>query len=268
MAQPRTLLFWLLLIPLLWWSTHAGGYLVHEYAHSFTAWAVGYKADPLALNYGHLTPGNVALLRDIDENVEYDPMFAARKGYLAGLVAVAGVLFGNGLLYFAARRLYSHAQRRHNEVLVLFALMLCLMNLGNFWCYVPVRTFATHADMATLEKGLHASPWWIVIVLGVPFAIAIWHFFTKLLPDACSFLFSGKRPPSAALLALSSFTVFVFFGAAGLRGYGETSRWISASSVCGFFPLVVILGWPYKAKHGTSGLVKRSPPNESHSVAV
>ncbi len=121
----------------------------------------------MALNYGHLTPGNVAFLRDIDENVEYDSMFAAGKGHLAALVAVAGVLFGNGLLYFAARRLYSHAKRRHNDVLVLFALMLCMMNVGNFLCYVPVRTFTKHADIATLEKGLHASPWWIVTVLGI-----------------------------------------------------------------------------------------------------
>lgn len=212
----------------------------------------------MALNYGHLTPGNVALLRDIDENVEYDPMFAAGKGYLAALVAVAGVLFGNGLLYLAARRLYSYAKRRHNDVLVLFARMLCMMNVGNFLCYVPVRTFTTHPDMATLEKGLHASPWWIVTVLGIPFAIAIWHFFTKLLPDACGFLFPDKRAPSAALLALSSFTVLVFFAAAGLRGYGEASRWISACSVCGLFPAVVILGWPCRAKYGTSRHLKRS----------
>ena len=95
-------------------------------------------------------------------------MFAAGKGYLASLVAVAGVLFGNGFLYVGARRFYSQAMQRRRDVLVLFALMLCLMNVGNFLCYVPVRTFATHADMATLEKGLHASPWWIITVLGIP----------------------------------------------------------------------------------------------------
>lgn len=269
MAQLRTGLFWLLLIPLLWWLAHALGYLVHEYAHSFCAWACGYKADPLALKYGHLTPGNIAFLLDIDENVEYGPMFAAGKGYLASLVAVAGVLFGNGLLYLAARGLYSHAKRRHNDVLVLFALMLCAMNVGNFWCYVPVRTFATHADMATLEKGLNASPWWIVTVLGIPFAIAIWHFFAKLLPDACGFLFPGKRAQPAVLLALSSFTVFVFpFGAVGIQGYGEASRWISTCSACGLFPLVVILGWPPKAERGTGGHPKHSPPSESDRAAV
>jgi hypothetical protein len=119
------------------------------------------------------------------------------------------------------------------------------MNVGNFLCYVPVRTFTTHADMATVEKGLHASPWWIAAVLGIPFAIAIWHFFSTLLPDANRFFFPCERSQRAALLGLSSFTVFVFpFGAAGLHGYGEASHWISVFSSCALFPAVIILCWP------------------------
>jgi hypothetical protein len=252
MAQRKTALFWLLVVSL-WWLAHALGYLVHEHAHSFTAWALGYKANPLALNYGHLTPQNVAFLLGIDENVDYDPIFAAGKGYLASLIAVAGVLFGNGVLYFAARGLYSFAKQRRRQVLGLFAFLLCLMNVGNFLCYVPVRTFTTHADMATLEKGLHASPWWVAAVLGIPFAIAIWHFFSTLFREACSFLLPAERIQHVALLALSSFTVFVFpFGAAGLHGYGEASRWISIFSSCALFPAVVIFCWPHQTEYGTS----------------
>jgi len=269
MTQRRAVLFWLLLVPLSWWLTHALGYLVHEYAHSFSAWAVGYKADPLALNYGPLTLGNAAFLLDVDENVQYGPMFAAGKGYLASLVAVAGVLFGNGFLYVGARRFYSQAMQRRRDVLVLFALMLCLMNVGNFLCYVPVRTFATHADMATLEKGLHASPWWIITVLGIPFAIAIWHYFAKLLPDACGFFFGGNRIPQVALVTVSSFTVFVFpFGAVGVRGYGTTSHWISTLSACVLFPVVVILCWPRRPGHEKRYDLKQSPASGSSRFAV
>ena len=130
--------FWFLFFLLLW-SAHAAGYLVHEYAHSFTAWALGYKANPLALNYGHLSVENVALLLDIDENVDYDPIFAAGKGYLASLIAVAGVLFGNGLCYLASRKLYSFAKDQARDRLALFSFLLCLMCVGNFLSYVPVR---------------------------------------------------------------------------------------------------------------------------------
>jgi len=112
--------------------------------------------------------------------------------------------------------------------------------------------------MATLEKGLHASPWWMVTVLGIPFAIAIWHFFAKLLPDVCGFLFAGKRIPQLALLALSSFTVFVFpFEAVVIYGYGEASHWISIFSACVLFPVVVALCWPRKAEHGARGDLNR-----------
>jgi hypothetical protein len=252
MSERKAILFWLLFVPL-WWLGHALGYLTHEYAHSFTAWALGYKANPLALNYGHLTPQNVAFLLSIDENVEYGPIFAAGKGYLASLIAVAGVLFGNGVFYFVARGLYSFAKQWHRQVLGLFAFLFCLMNVGNFLCYVPVRTFTTHSDMATLEKGMHASPWWVAGVLGIPFAIAIWHFFATLLPDACALLLPGKPMQQVALVSLSSFTVFVFpFGAAGLQGYGEASHWISIFSSCALFPVVLILCWPRMTEAGTS----------------
>ena len=123
--------------------------------------------------------------------------------------------------------------------------------------------------MAILEKGLHASPWWIITVLGIPFAIAICHFFAKLLPDACGFLFASKRNPQVALLALSSFTVFVFpFGVVGLRGYGAASHWISVFSACVLFPVVATLCWPRKAEHGTRGHVSRGPASESPRVAL
>jgi hypothetical protein len=267
MPQRRTVLFWLLIV-WLWWFTHGLGYLLHEYAHSFTAWAVGYKTNPLDLNYGHLTPQNVEFLLGIDENVDYAPIFAAGKGYLASLIAVAGVLLGNGVFYFVTRRVYSYARQRQRQVLGLFAFLYCLMNVGNFFCYVPVRTFTTRADMATVEKGLHVSPWWIAAVLGIPFVSAIWHFFSTLLPDACGFFFAGERIQRVALLALSSFTVFVFpFGAAGLHGYGEASHWLSIISSCVLFPGVVILCWPRRTEHGT-GRPLEQRPEESPGMAA
>jgi hypothetical protein len=257
----KAVLFWLLFV-FFWWLAHALGYLIHEYAHSFTAWALGFKANPLALNYGHLTLANVVFLLGVDENVQYSPIFASGKGHLASWIAVAGVLFGNGGFYLGARRLYSFAKRQRRPVVGLLAFLFCLMNVGNFFCYVPVRTFATHADMATVAKGLHASPWWIAVGLGIPFAIAIWHLFSTLLPDARHFLFPGERIKQVAVLAACSFTVFVFpFGGAGFQGYGEASHWISIFSMCVLFPMVVILCWPCKPAQATDRQLKQSPEN-------
>ena len=205
-----------------------------------------YKANPLALNYGHPSFRNVAILSDLDENVDYASIFRGGKGYSVALVAVAGVLLGNGTFYAVSRGLYAFAKARNRQVLGLFAFLFCLMNVGNFWCYVPVRTFTWHADMANIEKGLHISLGWICAVLGFPFAVAIWHFFARLLPDARSFLFPDEPVAQVILAALSSFTVFAFFGSAGLHGYGEVSHWMSVLSACLLFPLVLVLCW----RHG------------------
>jgi hypothetical protein len=230
---------------------------VHEYAHSFVAWAFRYKTNPFALDYGRLNLNNVLYLSDIDENVDYGPIFAAGRGHIAALIAVSGVLFGNGIFYLFSRRLYATAKARGQQMLALFMFLFCMMNVGNFLSYVPNRTFTSHADMATVERGLNISPWWIAIVLGVPFCVAVWHFFARILPDAMQFCFPGTKPvakPGATLgqiflVVLSTYVIFEFFGSAGFHHYGETSHWISSFSVYVLFPLVTILCWPRRSAH-------------------
>ena len=64
--RSRYALFWLLAVIQIWFA-HAIGFFIHEYVHSFTAWLVGYKANPLAINYGHLSLENILRQADIDE---------------------------------------------------------------------------------------------------------------------------------------------------------------------------------------------------------
>jgi hypothetical protein len=115
------------------WVLHAVAFFSHEYAHSFSAWLLGWKADPLALNYGHLTPGNILLQLDIDENVEYDPIFAAGHGYAAGFIAAAGMVIGNGLLTYPISLLgYRSAARRGSPGRAMSFYWLCVASVGNF----------------------------------------------------------------------------------------------------------------------------------------
>jgi hypothetical protein len=88
--EGKTPLLWLSFV-LLWWLAHALGFLLHDCAHSLTAWALGYKANPLAGQYGHESFLDFAVQWDVNENVDYVPMFAAGKGYLAALIVVLKV---------------------------------------------------------------------------------------------------------------------------------------------------------------------------------
>src|ERR1700712_4010926 len=80
--------------------THAVAFLLHEYSHSFLAWALGFKANPLALEYGRPTLRNIILLGDVEENVDYKQIVAGGNGIWGGIIALAGAGVGNGLLYF------------------------------------------------------------------------------------------------------------------------------------------------------------------------
>jgi hypothetical protein len=245
--RPRSAFIWLLAIFQLWLA-HAIGFMVHEYAHSLTAWLLHCKANPFALDYGGLNLDNILYQDDIDENVDYAPIFAAGRGAAVSLIAVAGVLIGNGISYLVSRVLYSRSKQRGSRAWAMFFFWLCVMSVGNFISYVPVRTFATHADMATTAEGLGISAWVIVLVLGVPFGIATWHFFARILPDAEEFLFAGEPVLRGALVLLTSCLVFVFFGGSGIRNYGSVSHWISVVSRYVLFPLVTIVCWQREAR--------------------
>jgi len=116
--------------------------------------------------------------------------------------------------------------------------------VGNFLSYVPVRTFATHADMATTARGLNVSAWAIALVLGLPFAVAIWHFFAKILPQAEEILFPGSLASQRILVLLATYIVFAFFGGSGVRNYGNVSHGLSLASKFVFFPVAAIWCWP------------------------
>lgn len=259
LMRPRTALIWLVAIFQLWFA-HAIGYMMHEYAHSFTAWLLHYKTNPLALDYGGLNLDNILFQNDIDENVDYAPIFAAGRGPLASLIAVAGVLIGNGISYIVSRLLYTKAKQKKMRSWAMFFFWLCVMSVGNFLSYVPVRTFTTHADMATTAQGLYVSPWVIALALGIPFAVAIWHFFARVLPDAEAFLFPDEPAVQTVLVLLSTYFVFVFFGGSGIRNYGSTSHWLSAISEYVLFPLVTILCWQRGKQHSTVRTSQQTTP--------
>jgi hypothetical protein len=50
--------------------------LPYEYAHSFMAFALGLKSQPLAIHFVSSSLVNILLLSNIDEHVDYDNIFA------------------------------------------------------------------------------------------------------------------------------------------------------------------------------------------------
>jgi len=233
------------------WLTHTIVYFAHEYAHSATAWLLGCKSNPLDLEYGRLDFANVLLLHQVDENVQYSSIFAQGRGHAAGFIAFAGMGIGNLFLYLLARLLLVRQSVRRRKTLFLCVFWFCFMNVGNFYDYVPVRTFASHGDIAHITRSLNLSPWLLLVVFGYPTAWALWHCFARALPDALPLLAPGNRWQQAVITVACVVMMFGYFGASGFSGYGEVSRTLSGMSMLAV-PGIAAACWP--SRHAFTAL--------------
>jgi hypothetical protein len=68
MRKSNIILLWL--TPTYIWLAQLTAYL-HEFGHSFTAWALGLKNNPLDIIYGGWSWQKLIFLANIDENVNY-----------------------------------------------------------------------------------------------------------------------------------------------------------------------------------------------------
>ncbi len=245
-SPPQTSWNWSVLILLLvqLWAAHAFAFFPHEYAHSFTAWVLGWKRNPLALNYAHPTLAVLLAQFGIDQNVNELPIFASGHGRDAALIAGAGMVVGNGLISYPLSRLgYALARARNHRGWAMFFYWTTVTSIGNFLDYVPVRTFTTSGDMASVERGFGWSPWIVLLVFGVPIAIALLYFFLRIEPASLRWLFPDSTARRTLLVIVTGGVLFGFYGAAGLLEGGPNAYRISRVCVFLVLPLFMLGSW-------------------------
>ena len=232
--------------------THYLVVFFHEYSHSFMAWMLGYKTNPLALNYGGTSFLNVLLLSNIDENVNYTHIHAAGHPTYVSLIAFAGSGIANGLLFAWSYFLLKNKKVQRSFSLFYFLFLFNLMNLGNLYDYVPIRTFATFGDVHNFVVGLGISPWWVYIIIGYIIAFLVWQFFTKTLISAFIHLHMTKTAQRASLMVICVCILFGFFSGfpyiyfAGQAVVGDITYFLSLTSFVAIPGLCVAL-WPTRA---------------------
>ena len=231
-----TILFWLL--------AHSVAFFCHEFSHSLVASALGWKKNPAALHWGPLSPMNLLLQVDIDENVDYPPIFAGGHFLQAGLIALAGIGLGNAILSLSlGLGIFAFALQRARITLANFGYWLTLMSIGNLMSYVPLRVFTTHADMHTVAIGFGWTPTQLLLYLGIPTLLGILWFFLRFQPRALLSLFPTSRARRAALIVLTSLTFSGWFALGGLWGYGDLSHKLSLAFMLGSLPLSLLSGF-------------------------
>ncbi len=229
------------------WAAHACVFFAHEYAHSFVAWALGWKANPLALHYGHPTLTVLLIQLGIDQNVDELPIFASHHGAQAALISAAGAVLGNALITYPLSRWgYGAAKQRGACGLGMFWYWVTVASVGNLIDYVPIRTFTDgtdfYQDMYAVELGLHWSPWTLLLVFGIPTATILVYFLFRLEPATLRWLFPNSVGQRVTMAVLTASILFDFYGAAGWAEGGPTSHRLSVISVCMVAPLAAVLG--------------------------
>lgn len=236
----------ILITPIFILLTHYLAVYPHEYSHSIMAWLLGYKSNPFAIDDGGTSWSNIFLLFHVDENVNYNMIFLSDHYADVALIAFAGPGIANGLLFIASYFLLKKRKIQQKQYVFYFLFLFNLMNLGNLYDYVPIRTFSNHGDVAHFNTGLHISPWWTYAVFGYLIAFLIWQFLTKTLISVFIKLEMTSTFLRASLMILCVCILFGYFAMPGFFNDGDISYFLSGTSFL-MIPGIVIAAWPTRA---------------------
>lgn len=235
------------------WAAHALVFFAHEYAHSFVAWMLGWKANPLALDYAHPRLAVFLIQSGINQKVDLVPIFASGHRVQAAIISAAGAVVGNALFTYSLSRWGYGAARKHDaRGWAMFAYWVCVASVGNLIDYIPVRTFTDGTDLYqdtfAVERGLGWSPWTLLAVCGIPVAFALGYFFARTEPATLRWLFPSDRGKRLTIAILTAFVLFDFYGAAGWSEGGPVSHQMSMISVCFIAPVAAALSGYFVAR--------------------
>ncbi|TNF65611.1 MAG: hypothetical protein EP298_11750 [Gammaproteobacteria bacterium] len=244
----RKVIGFILITPVFVLLSHYLAVYPHEFSHSFMAWALGFKHNPLAIDFGGTSWLNILLLINIDENVNYQFLISHGHLYAMALIAFAGPGLANGLLYVISLILLNLKSLYKHKIIYYFIFWFNFMNLCNFYDYIPIRTLTNHGDVAHFSTGLGVSPWWVYLIGGYIVFMLIWFFFTRTLMKTVTVLnFSESFTIKLMLSILCIALLFGYFALPGiLSNYGQLSFLISISSISAI-PGVIFAAWPARS---------------------
>lgn len=209
---------WLVVITIIQiWAAHALAFFPHEYAHSIVAWLLGWKSNPLDLDYAH--PSLIVFLFQlgINQKVSEAPIFASGQGVDAGLIAAAGMLVGNAVVSLGLARWGWHrAIAKGARGWAMLAYWVTAASVGNLLSYVPLRVFVADGDMFSVVRGFSVSPWLVLVVLGIPTLGALVWFIFNVAPNSLIRMWPDGATARVTVALFTAAFVFGFYGLGGL----------------------------------------------------
>ncbi|MGI4730192.1 MAG: hypothetical protein ACRYFW_00410 [Janthinobacterium lividum] len=182
--------------------------VLHEFAHSTTAWALGYTPTPLTVVWG-----NLVTMQGWDEGVPYDALFAGR-GHVAE-AAIGGAPLAMHVLFVVALTIWLRSAGAITRPVVFFSgYWFLVLNLAELVAYLWMRPFIATGDTGRFNQGMDLSPWILFVCGSVFLAGALSIFHGHIVPKVASAV-RGRRLACAAILVATGFVLFLW--ASGLR---------------------------------------------------
>jgi hypothetical protein len=174
-----------LITTLIVWVAFDSAVLIHEWTHGFIAWLNNAKSNPFNIYYGDWT------LLNVDEDVDYTSLLKSNKNWAVAFIAISPSiinLFLAKLSFFFMKNEFIQQRKKIFKFLFFFS----AFNLSEFFSYIPIRTFTTHADIYNFNHALNLSAWVVGVPGGVIALFLIAYFFSSVLPITYKVLHINK----------------------------------------------------------------------------
>jgi hypothetical protein len=116
------------------------------------------------------------------------------------------------------------------------------MEVGNFYCYVPIRVASPSGDMHNWTVGSHQSWWWLYVIIGYLTLWAMIDFYRTVLPASLDTSGIGTRVGRALVLVTATLLLFGYFAGPGLLKDDDLTQFISRTSLL-LIPIVLLASW-------------------------
>ena len=182
--------------------------IAHEFAHSTSAWLLGYTATPFTVVWG-----NPITIQGWDEGVPYDLLFPG-PGHPAEAVIGGLPLLMHLVLLAISLGAVMTSRVRTRPVPFFGFYLLAVMNLAELVAYVIMRPFIPTGDTGRFNEGLNVSPWPLFVVGTVLILSSLWLLARRVGPRIDG-LIDGSRLEHRAVTWFAGFVMFLW--SSGIR---------------------------------------------------
>ena len=192
--------------------------IAHEFAHSTSAWLLGYTATPFTVVWG-----NPITIQGWDEGVPYDLLFPGSGHPAEAVIGGLPLLLHVVLLAISLRALMTSLVRTRPVPFFGFYL-LAVMNLAELVAYIIMRPFIPTGDTGRFNEGLNISPWPLFVAGNIVILFSLWLLARRIGPSIGS-LTDGSRLEHRAITWFAGFIMFLWSSGIRMMVLYPDSQW-------------------------------------------